>query len=354
MQLHAIRHASALEIRPEHLEGLGTAAPSRIVEGVHRGEADALRQARREQDRRLAPMASDLDGGAARADPRRGVVEDASLRGREPAVDLHRDGPRVVERRWHTRNLPTRPPVRGRRPALLCSPRRRDARREMHDPADVPRDRRRPRVARRTQRRRTRPCAHVLRRGRAPRHPGGCAPGEALAAARAIDRRIDHPRGRDPRGLLDDPPRDGGSRGRQGDDAGARRAPRRGRSGELHLRRARTTESTCWSAQRSTPSPVSSETATVPSTSSSSTRTRRTTRTTSASRSRSRVPGRCSIVDNVVRGGTVARTRSPTPTPEAPTTRSPSSAAEPRVEATVLQVVGAKGHDGLLFGLVTS
>ena len=95
-------------------------------------------------------------------------------------------------------------------------------------------------------------------------------------------------------------------------------------------------------------------TATVRSTSPSSTRTRRTTRTTSASRSRSRIPARCSIVDNVVRGGTVAMDPLPDDNARGAHEAIAFLGAEPRVEATVLQVVGAKGHDGLLFGLVTS
>jgi predicted O-methyltransferase YrrM len=63
-------------------------------------------------------------------------------------------------------------------------------------------------------------------------------------------------------------------------------------------------------------------------------------------------PGTVLIVDNVVRQGKVAVE----PLDEA--SRGAREAIEflgnePRVEATVLQVVGAKGHDGLLFGLVT-
>lgn len=65
-------------------------------------------------------------------------------------------------------------------------------------------------------------------------------------------------------------------------------------------------------------------------------------------------PGTLLIVDNVVRGGTVAM--DPLPDDNARGAREAIAflGAEPRVEATVLQVVGAKGHDGLLFGLVTS
>lgn len=64
-------------------------------------------------------------------------------------------------------------------------------------------------------------------------------------------------------------------------------------------------------------------------------------------------PGTLLIVDNVVRAGAVV---------EEPLDTASKGAreaiellgAEDRVEATVLQVVGAKGHDGLLFGLVTA
>jgi predicted O-methyltransferase YrrM len=65
-------------------------------------------------------------------------------------------------------------------------------------------------------------------------------------------------------------------------------------------------------------------------------------------------PGTLLIVDNVVRGGAVAV--DPLPNDNARGARDAIAflGAEPRVEATVLQVVGAKGHDGLLFGLVTS
>ncbi len=65
-------------------------------------------------------------------------------------------------------------------------------------------------------------------------------------------------------------------------------------------------------------------------------------------------PGTVLVVDNVVRAGTVAA--DPLPDDNA---RGAREAIEflghaPNVEATVLQVVGAKGHDGLLFGLVTA
>lgn len=65
-------------------------------------------------------------------------------------------------------------------------------------------------------------------------------------------------------------------------------------------------------------------------------------------------PGTMLIVDNVVRAGAVAM--DPLPDESARGAREAIAflGAEPRVEATVLQVVGAKGHDGLLFGLVTA
>ncbi|HEV3328046.1 MAG TPA: O-methyltransferase [Acidimicrobiales bacterium] len=65
-------------------------------------------------------------------------------------------------------------------------------------------------------------------------------------------------------------------------------------------------------------------------------------------------PGTMLIVDNVVRGGAVAL--DPLPDESARGAREAIAflGSEPRVEATVLQVVGAKGHDGLLFGLVTA
>ncbi len=65
-------------------------------------------------------------------------------------------------------------------------------------------------------------------------------------------------------------------------------------------------------------------------------------------------PGTVLVVDNVVRAGAVAQ--DPLPDANAKGAREAIEflAGEPRVLSTVLQVVGAKGHDGLLFGLVTS
>jgi predicted O-methyltransferase YrrM len=63
-------------------------------------------------------------------------------------------------------------------------------------------------------------------------------------------------------------------------------------------------------------------------------------------------PGTLLVVDNVVRGGTVAM--DPLPDDAAKGARDAIAflASEPRITATALQVVGAKGHDGLAFGLV--
>ncbi|MFE5886568.1 O-methyltransferase [Streptomyces hydrogenans] len=64
-------------------------------------------------------------------------------------------------------------------------------------------------------------------------------------------------------------------------------------------------------------------------------------------------PGTLVVVDNVVRGGRVA---APDPSDPAITgTRAMFElvANEPRLDATALQTVGAKGHDGLLIARVT-
>src|SRR6202035_1548112 len=60
------------------------------------------------------------------------------------------------------------------------------------------------------------------------------------------------------------------------------------------------------------------------------------------------------IVDNVVRQGSVAADPPPDESARGAREAIEFLGQEPRVEATVLQVVGAKGHDGLLFGIVTS
>jgi len=65
-------------------------------------------------------------------------------------------------------------------------------------------------------------------------------------------------------------------------------------------------------------------------------------------------PGTVLVVDNVVRQGAVAADPLPDESARGAREAIEFLGNEPRVEATVLQVVGAKGHDGLLFGLVTS
>ena len=65
-------------------------------------------------------------------------------------------------------------------------------------------------------------------------------------------------------------------------------------------------------------------------------------------------PGTLLVVDNVVRGGSIAI--DPLPDDYARGAHDVISfmGSEPRIDSTALQVVGQKGHDGLLFGLVTS
>jgi predicted O-methyltransferase YrrM len=63
-------------------------------------------------------------------------------------------------------------------------------------------------------------------------------------------------------------------------------------------------------------------------------------------------PGTMLIVDNVVRAGSVAQDPLPDEASRGAYDAIAMLAAEPRVVATVIQVVGAKGHDGLLFGVV--
>jgi predicted O-methyltransferase YrrM len=59
------------------------------------------------------------------------------------------------------------------------------------------------------------------------------------------------------------------------------------------------------------------------------------------------------LIDNVVRDGAVADARSQDPAVVAMRRVLNMMAAEPRVSATVLQTVGAKGYDGLAAALVT-
>ncbi|MCP2315068.1 putative O-methyltransferase YrrM [Nocardia amikacinitolerans] len=63
-------------------------------------------------------------------------------------------------------------------------------------------------------------------------------------------------------------------------------------------------------------------------------------------------PGSVIIVDNVVRGGAVADAESDDPAVRASRELVEMLAAEPRVDATVLQTVGAKGWDGFAYAVV--
>ncbi|MDQ3554235.1 MAG: O-methyltransferase [Chloroflexota bacterium] len=60
------------------------------------------------------------------------------------------------------------------------------------------------------------------------------------------------------------------------------------------------------------------------------------------------------VADNVVRDGAVIDPASDDPRVQAVRRFLEVLAAEPRVEATVIQTVGSKGYDGLAFALVTS
>ncbi|MEV5297313.1 O-methyltransferase [Amycolatopsis methanolica] len=64
-------------------------------------------------------------------------------------------------------------------------------------------------------------------------------------------------------------------------------------------------------------------------------------------------PGSVIIVDNVVRNGALADADSTDPTIVATREMHKLIAAEPRVEATVVQTVGQKGYDGFTLALVT-
>lgn len=63
-------------------------------------------------------------------------------------------------------------------------------------------------------------------------------------------------------------------------------------------------------------------------------------------------PGAVIIVDNVVREGTIADPDSEDPATAGSRTVIERIARDSRVEATVIQTVGRKGHDGLLFATV--
>jgi predicted O-methyltransferase YrrM len=63
-------------------------------------------------------------------------------------------------------------------------------------------------------------------------------------------------------------------------------------------------------------------------------------------------PGALIVADNVVRGGTLADEHSDDVNTEAQRRLHQMLAAEPRVEATTIQTVGSKGHDGFTLALV--
>ena len=60
------------------------------------------------------------------------------------------------------------------------------------------------------------------------------------------------------------------------------------------------------------------------------------------------------IADNVVRGGAVADAKNRDPLIQGVRRFNELLAAEPRVDATIMQTVGAKGHDGFAIALVTA
>ncbi|MGH3881561.1 MAG: O-methyltransferase [Actinophytocola sp.] len=64
-------------------------------------------------------------------------------------------------------------------------------------------------------------------------------------------------------------------------------------------------------------------------------------------------PGSVIVVDNVVRGGRVADPSSTDPSVVGSRALAELMAAEPTVDATMLQTVGAKGYDGFALALVT-
>ncbi|WP_040779861.1 O-methyltransferase [Nocardia pneumoniae] len=63
-------------------------------------------------------------------------------------------------------------------------------------------------------------------------------------------------------------------------------------------------------------------------------------------------PGSVIIVDNVVRGGAVAEEHSPDPAAQASRELIELLAAEPSLDATVVQTVGSKGWDGFAYAVV--
>ena len=65
-------------------------------------------------------------------------------------------------------------------------------------------------------------------------------------------------------------------------------------------------------------------------------------------------PGTAIVVDNVVRGGAVARPRAHDTSSRGIHQMNEAIRCNPRVTATVLQTVGRKGYDGFLLAMVTS
>lgn len=65
-------------------------------------------------------------------------------------------------------------------------------------------------------------------------------------------------------------------------------------------------------------------------------------------------PGTLVVVDNVVRGGKVIEDTSPDPAVQAIRRFNEMVAATPHAEATTIQTVGVKGHDGFALVLVTA
>ena len=64
-------------------------------------------------------------------------------------------------------------------------------------------------------------------------------------------------------------------------------------------------------------------------------------------------PGTLIVADNVVRGGAVVDQASDDPSVHGVRRFFELAATEPRLEATAIQTVGAKGYDGFALALVT-
>ena len=86
--------------------------------------------------------------------------------------------------------------------------------------------------------------------------------------------------------------------------------------------------------------------------SSSSTPTSRERRSTSRPRCACRVPARCIIVDNVVRSGELANAETTDESVRGMQQAVDLLANHPRLDATVIQTVGAKGYDGFALAIV--